>query len=52
MLRRLAMRTVDGMVRGEDWMMQHAGPRLRPASVSYWMIPQAIRVPPPPDGLG
>ena len=32
-LRRLPMRTVDGMVRGEDRMMQYAGQRLRTAPV-------------------
>jgi len=49
-LRRLSMRTVDGMVRGEDRIMQYAGKRLRAAAVSYWIIPQAIRAPPPGSG--
>jgi len=46
------MRTVDGMVRGEARIMQYAGKRLRAAAVSYWIIPQAIRAPPPPKGFG
>ena len=51
-LRRLPKRTVDGMVQGMDRMMQYAGQRLRAAAVSYWIIPQAIRAPPPPKGFG
>ena len=49
---RLPMRTVDGMVRGVDRMTQDAGQRLRTAAVNYWIIPQAIRAPPPPIGFG
>ena len=35
-LRRLPMRTVDGMVRGEDRMTQYAGQRLRTAAA--WLL--------------
>ena len=35
-LRRLPKRTVDGMVRGEDRMMQYAGQRLHTASA--WLL--------------
>jgi hypothetical protein len=35
-LRRLPMRTVDGMVRGEDRMKQYAGQRLRTALA--WLL--------------